>query len=88
MQNNKTMKKEKRQLEGVVMTNKMTNAVTVRVINKKLHPLYKKVVKQYRKYMAKNSIEGIEVGDKVRIEETRPMSKSIRWVVIEKLANK
>ena len=85
MENNKTKKLEKRQLVGTVMSNKMGNAVTVRVINKKLHPLYKKVVNKFVKYMAKNDIEGLNVGDRVRIIETRPLSKKIRWIVTEKL---
>lgn len=76
---------QKRTLVGTVRSNKMQKAVTVRVINKKLHPLYRKVVKQYRSYMAKNEFENVKVGDQVRITETRPLSKKIRWVVTEVL---
>jgi small subunit ribosomal protein S17 len=78
---------KKRQLVGTVMSNKMEKSVTVRVINKKLHPLYKKIVKQYKKYMAHNELEDINVGDRVRLIESKPMSKHKRWVLVEKLPN-
>lgn len=74
-----------KQYIGTVMSDKMTKSVTVRVVKKKLHPLYKKVVQQYRKYMAHNELEGAKTGDRVRIVEARPMSKNKRWVVVEKL---
>ncbi|MEI7603740.1 MAG: 30S ribosomal protein S17 [bacterium] len=75
----------KRQFVGTVVSNKLPNTVTVRVINSKLNPLYKKVVKQYRKHMAQTDIEGLNIGDKVRIMENRPLSKRKKWYVVEKL---
>ena len=75
----------KKQMIGTVMSTKMTNTITVRAINNKLHPIYKKVVKQFKKLMAHNEIEGIKVGDKVRLIESRPLSKNKKWVVVGKL---
>lgn len=83
---NKTQSEiKKRQLVGTVVSTKMQNAVAIKVVNKKLHPLYKKVVNRFRRYMAQNSIEGLNVGDRVRIVESRPLSRRIRWIVVEKL---
>lgn len=78
-------KSHKRQLIGTVMSNKMLNTVTIRVINSELHSKYKKVVRKFRKYMAHNEVEGLNVGDKVKIVESRPLSKNVKWIVISKL---
>ena len=82
----KKSKSKKHQLVATVMTNKMNKTITVRVINNVLHSKYKKVVKKYRRYMAHNELEGINIGDKVRIIESRPMSKNTKWVVMGKLS--
>lgn len=68
--------------EGVVVSNKMQKTVTVRVERKFRHPDFFKVIKRGKKYYA--HVEGLDlqVGQKVRIEETRPLSKLKRWRVI------
>ncbi len=72
--------------EGFVVSNKMEKTVTVRVERTLKHPEYDKVVKRSKKYYAhvENSKE-IQVGKKVRIVETRPLSKTKRWRVVEVL---
>jgi len=75
----------KRQFTGLVTSVSMQDSITVRVKKSKLHPLYKKVVREYKKYIAHNMMEGIQVGDQVKIIETRPVSKRKRWLVTEKI---
>jgi small subunit ribosomal protein S17 len=72
--------------EGIVMSNKMAKTVTVRVSRTIRHPIYDKVITRGKKYYA--HIEGMEaaVGQRVRIEESRPLSKLKRWRVIEVMA--
>lgn len=72
--------------EGVVVSNKMDKTVTVRVERTVSHPHFHKVVTRAKKYYAhaENSKE-IQEGKKVRIVETRPLSKMKRWRVVEVL---
>lgn len=78
---------EKRKVrEGVVVSNKMQKTVTVKVERTIRHPEYQKVVTRAKKYYAHTESSDIQVGQKVRIEETRPMSKLKRWRVVEVLA--
>ncbi len=72
--------------EGVVVSSKMQKTVTVNVERTVKHPLYKKVTKRGKKYYAHCELEGVSDGTKVRIQETRPMSKLKRWVVVEVLS--
>lgn len=67
---------------GVVWSDKMTNTVTVRVDRQVKHPLYHKYIKRKKKFMAHDEM-GATVGDKVRIVETRPLSRRKRWRVVE-----
>ena len=69
--------------EGVVVSDKMTNTVIVQVQDTKPHPLYKKVVRVTRRYKADDAESKCGVGDRVRITETRPLSKEKRWRVSE-----
>ena len=73
----------KRRVEGIVVSNKMTNAVVVRVERKVTHPKYGKIIKKAKKFYARTD-EKINEGTTVVIEESRPLSKLIRWVVVEK----
>lgn len=84
MENQNTEKKtsRKKRLEGVVTSNKMTNAVTVKVSRKYPHPKYSKIMSTDKKFYA-HSTEEIQIGDVVVIEESKPISKTIRWKVIE-----
>lgn len=73
---------ERRRMTGVVLNNRMDKTVTVELTRTYRHPLYKKVVHSKKKVMAHDEL-GCEVGDEVRIVESRPISKHKRWVVEE-----
>jgi small subunit ribosomal protein S17 len=68
---------------GVVVGKKMKKTVTVRVERQLRHPLYKKIVKRQKKFLAHDEYEKCKLGDVVRIIETRPISKRKRWRVTE-----
>ena len=78
-----TQNNKGRTLKGVVTSNKMTKTVVVAITSLKLHPKYHKRYKVSKKYPSHTEIE-VAVGDKVVIEETRPLSKEKRWLVISK----
>jgi len=75
-------KSRRRQKEGVVTSNKMAKTVAVRVERTFRHPTFEKVITRAKKYYA--HVEGMElqVGQKVVIESTRPLSRLKRWRVI------
>lgn len=68
---------------GVVTSNKMEKTVVVSVETLVEHPLYKKRIKQTAKFKAHDEQNQCKVGDRVRIMETRPISKDKRWRVVE-----
>jgi small subunit ribosomal protein S17 len=70
---------------GLVTSDKMTKTVVVRVDRLIKHPIYKRYVRKRDKFMAHNEIEGLGIGDQVRIVETRPLSARKRWRVVEVL---
>jgi len=67
---------------GLVVSDKMTKTVTVQLTRQFAHPLYGKQVKQTKKVKAHDE-QGAKVGDTVRITETRPLSKTKSWRVVE-----
>jgi len=67
---------------GIVSSDKMTKTVVVRVDRVVKHPVYRKYVKKRKKFMAHDEL-GAKIGDKVKIQETRPMSARKRWRVVE-----
>ena len=69
--------------EGVVVSDKMDHTVIVLVQDTKPHPLYKKVVRHTRRFKAHDAEGTRGVGDRVRLTETRPLSKEKRWRVSE-----
>ncbi|MEN9344321.1 MAG: hypothetical protein RLZZ453_1108 [Chlamydiota bacterium] len=69
--------------EGVVVSTKMQKTVTVRVERTIRHPEFEKVITRAEKYYAHNEDPAIQVGQKVRIVETRPLSRLKRWRVLE-----
>jgi len=71
---------------GVVVSNKMMKTVVVAVENVFMHKMYQKYVKRTSKFMAHNEEPNINIGDRVLIEETRPLSKRKRWNVKEVIA--
>ena len=70
---------------GVVVSNKMTKTVVVKVERRVADPKYGKIVMRAEKYKAHDEEQACAIGDKVRIVETRPMSKDKRWRVAETL---
>ncbi len=68
---------------GVVVGNKMKKTVTVLVERQVRHPLYKKIVKKRKRFLVHDEYEKCQVGDSVKIVETRPLSKRKRWRVKE-----
>lgn len=71
--------------EGIVISNKMKKTVTVEVTRALRHPKYSKVIELKKKYYAHDESNELVIGQKVRIIETRPLSKLKRWRVIEAL---
>lgn len=65
--------------KGVVVSNKMDKTITVKVESKIQHPLYKKYIKQSKKFYAHDENNEARVGDVVEIVETRPLSKNKCW---------
>ncbi len=72
----------RREKEGVVVSSKMAKTVVVRVERTFRHPTYGKVVKSAKKYYAHHEGQPLPVGVKVKIIETRPLSKLKRWRVV------
>jgi len=68
---------------GLVIGNKMKKTVTVLVERRVRHPLYRKIVKRRKKFLAHDEYEKCKIGDLVKIVETRPLSKRKRWRVQE-----
>ncbi len=70
---------------GVVVSNKMDKTVTVKVTRKMRHPKYGKVIERSQKFYAHDESNVAQIGQTVRIMETRPLSKLKRWRVVEVL---
>ncbi|HEU5128050.1 MAG TPA: 30S ribosomal protein S17 [Glycomyces sp.] len=70
-------------LEGVIVGDKMDKTAVVEVEDRKKHPLYGKVLRSTKKYKAHDENNQCGVGDRVSIMETRPLSKTKRWRVVE-----
>jgi small subunit ribosomal protein S17 len=71
--------------EGTVVSNAMNKTVSVAVIERVRHPRYDKTVQRTTKVYAHDEQNDLKVGDRVRLQETRPMSKTKRWRVVEVL---
>jgi small subunit ribosomal protein S17 len=72
----------KRILQGVVVSDAQDKTIVVKVERRFTHPLLKKTVRRTKKYHAHDEANAFKVGDLVRIEETPPISKLKRWVVL------
>ncbi|HXJ56549.1 MAG TPA: 30S ribosomal protein S17 [Verrucomicrobiae bacterium] len=68
---------------GEVLSSQMTKTIVVRVQRRFPHPVFKKVVTQYNKFYAHDEKNEAKVGDRVRIQECRPLSKTKRWRLVE-----
>ncbi len=75
----------KRILIGTVVSDKTDKTVTVKVERKVKHPLYGKIIRRSKKYHAHDEANEFHPGDRVRIEETRPISKTKTWRVIDRV---
>mgnify|MGYP001811678353 FL=1 len=73
----------KRILQGTVVSDKTDKTIVVEVERRYTHPLYKKVVRRSKKYHAHDEANSAKVGDRVRIQETAPISKTKRWRLVE-----
>ena len=74
---------QRKERVGEVISNKMAKTIVVRVERRFPHPKFRKVVTAYKKFYAHDEKGEAKPGDRVRIEETRPLSKTKRWRLIE-----
>ena len=75
----------KRILVGTVVSDKTDKTVTVLVERKVKHPLYGKIIRRSKKYHAHDEDNAFHTGERVRIEETKPISKTKTWRVLDRL---
>ncbi len=78
-----TERKNRKERTGVVVSDKMDKTIVVMVETRKAHPLYRKVVREFAKLYSHDEENLAKMGDTVRISETRPLSKSKRWRLVE-----
>jgi len=78
LENNK-----RKTMTGIVVSDKMDKTVVVAVENYTKHPVYKKITKRTKKYKAHDEKNECKTGDRVKLMETRPLSKEKRWRVVE-----
>jgi small subunit ribosomal protein S17 len=77
------MTNNRRRLVGRVVSDKMDKTVVVAIDVRKMHPIYKKVVRETKKLYARDETNSVPMGAVVRVVESRPYSKTVRWVVEE-----
>ena len=80
-----TNKRNKKTLVGTVVSNKMEKTIVVRIERRKLHPLYKKYITRTKKIKAHDEGNLCQIGDLVKVIESRPLSKDKRWSLLEVL---
>ena len=73
----------RKERKGVVISNKMTKYVVVSEVKRVKHPMYGKFVLKTKKYVAHDEDNNCSIGDTVKIMETRPMSKTKKWRIVE-----
>jgi len=76
----------KRVLQGVVVSDKNDKTVVVKVERRFTHPLFKKTVRRSKNYQAHDETNKHKVGDMVFIQESRPISRAKRWIVVDEQA--
>ncbi|MBE6328151.1 MAG: 30S ribosomal protein S17 [Bacteroidales bacterium] len=76
------MRNLRKERQGVVSSNKMDKTITVAIKWKEKHPIYQKFVNKTKKYHAHDEKNECNIGDVVRIMETRPLSKTKRWRLV------
>jgi small subunit ribosomal protein S17 len=80
---NLTPRGNRKERVGEVVSNKMAKTIVVRVERRFPHPRFKKIVTAYKKFYAHDEKAEAKIGDTVRIQETRPLSKLKRWQLVE-----
>ncbi len=80
------LNKTRQQKIGVVSSNKMQKTIVVTVDRSIKHPLYKKVTRKSKRFLVHDERGECQPGDRVRIEETRPLSRLKRWRVVQVLS--
>ena len=73
----------RKELIGYVVSNRMNKTIVVQVVRRKSHPLYTRVISKAKKFYAYDEKNEAHVGDVVKLEETRPLSKLKRWKLKE-----
>ncbi len=73
----------RKELIGYVTSNRMNKTIVVQVVRKKSHPLYTRVISKAKKFYAHDEKNEAHIGDVVKLEETRPLSKLKRWKLKE-----
>ena len=76
----------KRIMQGVVVSDKMDKTIVVKIERKIKHPLYKKYIRRTKKYAAHDETNVAKIGDIVRIQECRPLSKRKHWQILSENA--
>jgi small subunit ribosomal protein S17 len=76
-------KKRKREVVGEVISNKMDKTLVVKVKRRFKHPRFHKTVTSFKKYYAHDDANDAGIGDTVRIEESRPLSRTKRWALVK-----
>lgn len=71
---------------GIVISNKMNKTIVVKIENRYSHPIYSKTMIRTKKYLAHDELEKCNIGDKVLVQECRPLSKRKRWKLVEILS--
>ncbi|MDX2225524.1 MAG: 30S ribosomal protein S17 [Verrucomicrobiae bacterium] len=84
-QNENTQKGVRKERTGIVVSDKMQKTIVVKVERRVPHPKYKKIVRMTTKFHAHDENSKAKAGDRVRIRETRPLSKLKRWELVEVL---
>jgi len=85
MENNQATKR-KRQIRGTIVSDKMTKTVVVEVVRLKKHPKYLKYYKVTKRFKAHDENGEFHIGDRVIIEQCKPISKDKKWKVVEKIS--
>jgi len=73
----------RKELIGYVVSNRMNKTIVVQVVRRKAHPLYSRVISKAKKFYAHDEKNEAHIGDVVKLEETRPLSKLKRWKLKE-----
>lgn len=76
-------RRPRKEKQGIVVSNKMQKTIIIKVERRLKHPIYGKFIKKSTKFAVHDETNDARVGDRVRIAETRPLSKTKRWRLVE-----